>query len=363
MRYHIWLKETAHLSCDKACRLISEFGSAEAVYNLSESALHQEIYLNAKDIVALSCKELEKADQIINNCKRRGIEIITFSDKKYPNRLREIHHPPLVLYAVGNMPEIDRLPAFGIVGSRSPDMNSSAFAKKMSGELTQAGMLIVSGMAKGIDAEAAYGALEYGPTVAVLGTAIDNVYPKNHTDLYRKISQKGVVLSEYPPGARTYATSFIERNRIIAGLSIGVLVVQAGEKSGSLKTARYAEEYGRYVFVSPGLPMSEKWAGSNELLRSGAFYTVCCDDVLSQFESAYAFKKPQKEQGKKADIQIPSSLSKTEAAIYKSLDVPKEADEIAQLCNLQASVLSPILTVMEISGYIEQMGNGAYRRK
>ncbi|MBQ2866615.1 MAG: DNA-processing protein DprA [Clostridia bacterium] len=361
MIYHIWLSQCAKLSCDKACRLICETGSAEGVYRASGHTLRQKSYLNGADIEALGNKDLKIAQDIIDKCQRSGIDIITFSDKRYPGALREIHLPPVVLYVRGRMPDIDALPVFGVVGSRKPSLDSSAFALKMAQELTQAGMLIVSGMAQGVDSKAAEGALKAGSTIAVLGTAIDKPYPKSNWGLYRDIIKKGAVISEYPPGARTYPDSFIERNRIISGLSIGVLVVQAGKKSGSLKTARFAEDFGRYVFVSPGLPTSDEWEGSNELLRSGAFYTACAEDVLSQFRTRYNFSAPQTID--RSSVCMPEGLSKDEQKIYLALEEPKRLDRIAADCALPAEQVAAALTVMELMGTVEQTGTQTFKRK
>ena len=361
MRYHIWLCQTAKLSCDKACRLICEEGSAQAVYSAATQRLRSKSYLNAKDISALGNKDLKIADDIIDNCRKKGIDIITFSDKKYPPALREIHLPPVVLYVKGSLPDMTGLPVFGIVGSRKPTLDSADFAFKMAKELTSAGMLIVSGLAEGVDAKAAQGALETGQTVAVLGTAIDYPYPSCNTRLYHEICRKGAVISEYPPGERTFPTSFIQRNRIISGLSIGLLVVQAGKKSGSLKTARFAEDFGRYVFVSPGLPTSDEWEGSNQLLRSGAFYTACAQDILSQFDTRFTFKTIDKQD--EQTVCMPDGLSAAEQKVYLALSEPSRADDIAGKCGLPAEQVVSILTVMELMGLAEQSGPQIFKRK
>ena len=222
-------------------------------------------------------------------------------------------------------------------------------------------MLIVSGMAQGVDSKAAEGALQSGSTVAVLGTAIDNPYPKSNWGLYRDIIKKGAVISEYPPGARTYPDSFIQRNRIISGLSIGLLVVQAGKKSGSLKTARFAEDFGRYVFVSPGLPTSDDWEGSNELLRSGAFYTAGAQDILSQFDTVYNFNSIKKDD--RTSVCIPEGLSGQEEQIYLALTRPMRVDEIAQVCAMSIEQVTGTLTLMELMGLAEQTGTQTFIRK
>ena len=364
MKYHIWLRETAKLPCDKACRLITELGSAEAVYNAQVSLLSKIVRLTQRDKDGLALRSLDEAEKIINTCNNKGVKILTFSDKNYPDRLRDTYSPPLVLYIRGNLPDVDRLPLFAIVGSRRPTLDSKAFAEGMAESLTQAGAMVVSGLAEGIDTCAAEGALKAGSTIAVLGTAIDNPYPKYNSGLYREIVQTGAVISEYPPGVRTYPSCFIERNRIIAALSIGVLVIQAGKKSGSLATARFCEEYGRYVFVSPGLPTKEEWQGSNELLRSGAFYTVSAQDILSQYESIYNFNKI--EPSAPADTQtvcVPAGLSPEEARIYSALEEEKRADELSAICKIPAERVSSLLTMMELMGLVEQSGAQIFRRK
>ena len=361
MIYHVWLSRCSKLSCDKACRLICEFGSAQAVFEAGEHKLRQKSYLTAADVQTLGDKSLQTAQDIIDKCAKKSIDIITFSDKRYPNRLREIHLPPVVLYLKGSLPDIDSLPVFGIVGSRKPTLDSAAFACKMAKELTQAGMLIVSGMAQGVDSRAAEGALQSGSTIAVLGTAIDNPYPKSNWGLYRDIIKKGAVISEYPPGARTYPDSFIERNRIISGLSIGLLVVQAGKKSGSLKTARFAEDFGRYVFVSPGLPTSDDWEGSNELLRSGAFYTAGAQDILSQFDTVYNFSSIKNDD--RSSVCMPEGLSQPEQQVYLALTRPMRAEEIALASDMSIEQVAGILTMLELMGMVEQTGAQTFIRK
>ena len=370
MKYHVWLRETAKLPCDKACKLICALGSAQAVYDGSVTKLSSIVSLTERDKEGLLCRDLGPAEKIIEKCKAKDIKILTFSDKDYPQRLRDIYSPPVVLYVRGNLPQVDDLPLFAIVGSRRPNYDSKTFAEEMAQNLTKAGMTIVSGLAEGIDTYVAEGALSVGSTIAVLGTAIDNPYPKYNSGLYREIIQKGAVISEYPPEVRTFPSCFIERNRIIAGLSIGVLVVQAGKKSGSLATARFCEEYGRYVFVSPGLPTKEEWQGSNELLRWGAFYTVSCDDILSQYESIYNFNKIEKtiitqstESAPVKNSEVPKGLSAEEGLIYAALSEEKRADEISAICNIPADRVSSLLTMMELMGLVEQNGGQIFRRK
>ena len=367
MIYHIWLREIAKIPCDKACRLICELGSAQAVYNASVHQLDRIVLLTEKEKEGFSRRDLSDAEGVAKKCAEKGIKILTFSDKAYPQRLKDIYSPPLVLYILGNLPDVDDLPLFAIVGSRRPNYDSKTFAEDMAQRLTQAGMTVVSGLADGIDTCAAEGALKSGNTVAVLGTAIDNPYPKYNSGLYREIISHGAVVSEYPPGVRTYPSCFIERNRIIAGLSVGVLVIQAGKKSGSLATARFCEEYGRYVFVSPGLPTKEEWQGSHELLRSGAFYTVDPEDILSQYESIYNFNKIEKTEQTESDpvsaARVPSGLSSEEGLIYAALEQDRRADEISTVCNIPAERVSSLLTMMELMGIVEQSGGQIFRRK
>lgn len=239
-------------------------------------------------IQALSDKDLTRAHEIWMQCKEQNIRIVTYQDAEYPDRLRNISDPPLVLYCKGSLPDFDVQPVIGVVGTRKATAMGKSNTRDIARELAAGGALIVSGGAAGIDTEAHKGALEEGaPTVAVLGGGVDVVFPATNRKLFDRIAENGCLLSEYPPGAAPLAWHFPERNRIISGLSQGILVTEAPEISGALITARSAMEQGRDVFVVPGPISSAVCAGSNALLREGAVAALSGGDILKDYASQF----------------------------------------------------------------------------
>ncbi len=214
---------------------------------------------------------------------RAGFSFFCFLDESFPALVAEIPDAPLVLFARGNPAWLDK-PAIAVVGTRKPSPYGRAVCQQLTSELAQAGMVIVSGLAHGIDAEAHRAALQAGAgSIAVLGCGIDQVYPARHRALYREIAEAGLLLSEYPPGTPPRSGLFPERNRIISGLSLGVVVVEAAERSGSLITADCALEQGREVFAVPGPIFSAGSAGPHNLIKQGAKLVTGGRDVLEEF--------------------------------------------------------------------------------
>jgi len=239
-------------------------------------------------IQALSEKDLTQACQIGRQCKEKNIRAVTYGDTAYPERLRSIGDPPLLLYYKGELPHFDAQPVIGVVGTRKATATGKSAARDIAQELAACGALVVSGGAAGIDSEAHLGALAEGvPTVAVLGCGVDVVFPKTNRKLFEKIEGNGCLISEYPPGTPSLPWHFPERNRIISGLSNGILVVEAPEKSGALITARTALEQGRDVFAVPGAVNSFASTGSNGLLREGAGAVLSGWDILKDYETQF----------------------------------------------------------------------------
>lgn len=271
-------------------RLIEVFSSPEGIFSATDEALcHTVPRLGKATSAALRGRSLgREADRIVTWCHRNGVEILTYGSAKYPARLREMEDPPIVLYCRGKLPAMDDCITVGVVGTRKADAYGEQVAYKLSFELAAAGAVIVSGMAEGLDGMAAAAALNAGgSTVAVLGCGIDVVYPRKHTKLAREIAQRGAILTEYPPGTRPLGHHFPVRNRIISALSGAVLVVEAGEKSGALITARYAVLQGKELFAVPGDVTSERSVGTNTLLADGASFALQAEDVLSHFRFLY----------------------------------------------------------------------------
>ena len=280
----------------------------------------------------------KKAEEELMKAEIKGIKIITLEDEYYPYNLRQIEDCPPVLYALGNIELLKNNNAIAVVGSRSASFSASKMAKTLSAELSKSGITIVSGMARGIDALSHEGALSVGGnTIAVLGTGVDVVYPKENEALYKEISKKGLVLSDYPLGTKPQASNFPRRNRIVSGLSKGVLVIEAGIQSGSLITANQALEQGRDVYAIPGAPLDGRASGCNKLLKDGAILVEDAKDVLSSF----CFTE-------KTFISTKSKKTKTPELFEYSLDNNKINSDIAN--NIDYDSSSSLLSLLSDVG-------------
>lgn len=288
LTHWVWLATLPHLSPRKAARLLEELGTPLEIYNASPEQLAEVSTITPADIAALGDKSLKRALRIVEDCARLGQQIVTAGDACYPELLRAIDDPPAVLFCRGKLAALECRPAVAVVGPREPTRYGYQTAKTLAYRMAQAGVTIVSGMARGIDAAAHAAALEAGkPTVAVLGCGLDICYPRENAALFNDIPKTGVLVSEYPPGTPPLHTNFPARNRIISGLCTAVLVPEASKRSGSLITASCALEQGRDVFAVPGnidTPTSE---GSNLLLKDGAHLVTCADDILSELAVLY----------------------------------------------------------------------------
>ncbi len=268
--------------------LVEVLGSAAAVFEADEEALLRANGVGrelagaiARQRDSIDCQaELERA-------ARCGARMVTPLDEEYPAPLREIYDPPLALYVRGELLRRDRH-AVAVVGTRRPTHYGRSVAEQFSMQLATAGMTIASGLAMGIDTVAHQGALKVkGRTIAVLGSALDCLYPRENAGLATRIAEQGAVVSEFPFGRKPDKTTFPMRNRIVSGLSMGVLVVEAGAKSGARITADQALEQGRSVFAVPGRIDSPASAGTNDLIKRGARPATCVEDVLQEFECLF----------------------------------------------------------------------------
>ncbi len=292
LRHWIWLSTRAATPGMYSARLLHHFGSPEAVYFAEDAAYDTLLDVPPKVREALRNKDLSECDRILGACERLGIRILTLQDAEYPERLRAIDTAPCVLYVKGTLPRIDEEVAIGVVGARKATAYGIMAAGRLALDLARQGAVIVSGSAWGIDSTALKAALKAGGKVlSVLGNGIDVTYPVGNETLYADIAATGALLSEYPPGTPPLGEHFPVRNRILAGLCVGVLVVEGTERSGSLITARWALEQDREVFAVPGpidAPMSK---GPNKLIsRSEARLVQEAWDILSEYELRYPTK-------------------------------------------------------------------------
>ncbi len=279
----VWYATLPKLSLQQKLSLLTHFPSPEDIY-------HTERFPELPDNIAqaLENKDLTPARHILKTCGETQVSIMAMTDAGYPSRLRNISDPPLVLYYKGALPDFEGQPVIGVVGTRKATSYGMTNARDFSRQIARCGGLVVSGGAGGIDTAALQGAAQTGrQSVAVLGCGVNVVYPASNRDLFAQIAKNGCLISEYPPDTEPRPWQFPERNRIISGLSDGVLVVEAPEKSGALITARDAFEQGRDVFVVPGNIGVPACAGSNALMQELATAVTSGWDVLKRYADLY----------------------------------------------------------------------------
>ena len=315
-----------------------------------------------RDLIALGISEPDAvtllsrdgADEVESDLRwleSNHCDVLTIDDLRYPPLLREIEDPPPLLFMRGDPACLDP-PRIAIVGSRRSTAQGRKIAEGFARELCMAGLTVVSGMASGIDGEAHRGALAAGgPTIAVLGTGIDLVYPKSHGRLALAIADKGLLLSEYPIGTPGLPRHFPRRNRIISGLSLGVLVVQAAARSGSLVTARMAMEQSREVFAVPGSILTSVSRGCHRLIKDGAKLTECVDDVLEELGPLAALERRTTDRG--------DAESEAHRVIVTALgDEPVTVDELSERTGMDVSDLSAALLLLELGNVVVADASG-----
>lgn len=285
LRYWIWLSRIGTWKTETIQALLARFQDPKAIYFGKKQDFLDISGLRDKLLEGLLNKSLLDAQRILMDCHSKRIKVLTFGDNAYPERLRNIPDAPVVLYYRGTLPHFDEEPTIAVVGTRKASSYGMLAAKRMGFQIAQGGGLLVSGMASGIDAAAMRGALSAErPVVAVFGCGVDVIYPRSEWNLYEDTAIHGCMLSEYPPGTSADGFHFPQRNRIISGLSCGVLVVEAPEKSGALITAQRALDQGRDVFTVPGNIDAPSCSGSNRLLREGAIAVTSGYEVLEEYQ-------------------------------------------------------------------------------
>lgn len=359
-------------------KLTEYFGTAEKLFNASKEEL-----LNCGVLSAAEKKKLSKINdgelnEIIDYCDKNRIKILPFGRKGYPYCLSVIENPPVLLYYKGELPDFDSTPAICIVGPRKVSENGKKYAYSLGYRLAKAGMITVSGGALGSDTFAHIGALKgNGKTVLVLGCGIDSNYLPENAPLRERIIKSGCLISEYPPKSPATKYTFPVRNRIMAALCVGTVVVEAGEKSGSLITASLAAEQGRDVFVIPGNPTAKECAGSNALLRDGAKPLIDITDIFNEYIPRFpdkiniekAFEKSDKQtekapQNKSFDKNnkkiLNLALSKEAEIVYNQLDKQVFYPEDIKPDGMEAGDILSALTELEFEGVIRALPGGRY---
>ena len=286
--YWIWLSERCGPASKEFRRLYEKYEDPFDLYRMEEEEIERIDGISHALKLKLFDKSLSGAYEILKYCKQKKVEMISYKDDRYPSRLKGIQDPPVLLYVLGKLPNMNDRLCIGVVGTRKMSEYGRDTAYKISYELASAKAVIVSGMALGIDGVAACGALAAGgQTVAVLGCGISVVYPKAHTKLMSEISKHGAVITEYPPFEEPHGYNFPKRNRIISGLCQGLLVVEGTLGSGSLITAKRAIEQGREVFALPGKINESNSEGPNELIKSGASVALSAEDIIVSYDFLY----------------------------------------------------------------------------
>ena len=284
----IWYATRSGIGDRTKARLLACFENPEAIFFATEQELEKTGLLSEDQTAELLDRDLTESRKLLSKCTNEKISVLTWQDAAYPERLRNIPDPPMVLYYLGQLPCVDSEPVVGIVGTRRASPYGLTVAKQMGYQIAQCGGTVVSGMAKGIDGLSMEGALTAGGTViGVLGCGVDVVYPASNRALYRDVIRYGCLISEFPPGTPPVSWNFPRRNRIISGLSCGVLVVEAPEKSGALITAKLAADQGRDVFAVPSNIGVETGLGSNALLRDGAIPVFDGADVMEEYRTLF----------------------------------------------------------------------------
>jgi DNA processing protein len=352
-----------------ALTLIDTFGKPSACFNAS-----------TRDLEALSIKQdlieqlqsgeaYKRADRELLELARLGGRAIAIASPEYPALLRETYDPPIVLYSSGALQSPFAQPLLAIVGSRRCSTYGRNVAEMLGRELAARGVTIVSGLARGIDSAAHQGALDgKGLTVAVMGTGLDDVYPKENKRLAEKVRENGVLLSEFPLGTPPLSQNFPFRNRIISGLSFGVMVVEGAERSGSLITARMASEQGREVFAVPGNITSSKSFGPNYLIKDGAKLVQTWRDVVEEFPTDVKAEILSAERVESTARQLTLdevSLSETEKKVLSRLksDEQIHIDELARQTRLSITDLLSALLSLEMSDRIKQLPGKYFARR
>lgn len=344
------LSLTRGLGGEGARRLLKEFGSPEAVFAASVSSLKSVIKADiateiskgiADDLLAPALAWLQDG----NN------HLVTLADSEYPQALLNIPDPPLLLYVKGRLDLLNHA-ALAIVGSRNATPQGAHNAEAFARSLSDAGLCIISGMAHGIDAAAHRGALQgRGSSIGVVGTGLDKVYPAANRDLAHALASQGTLISEFPLGTPPLAANFPRRNRIISGMSIGCLIVEAGLQSGSLITARLALEQGRDVFAIPGSIHAPQSKGCHALLKQGAKLAETAQDILEELGGLLA---------------LPASNPDTQGADSALLEQlgfdPVDLDTLGARCGLTVSQLSAMLLTLELEGRVSALPGGLYQR-
>ena len=355
--YWLWLAQGLGFASARLHPLLEQYGGPQEIYNCRMQLLRAGLVSHAqqKQLLAAGPQQMEA---VLLQHEEAGFAVVPYQDSRYPELLRQIADPPAVLYLQGEAQYLQGPLLLGLVGTRRPSAYGMEVVQRLGGDLARAGVTLVSGMADGLDSEAHKAAVAAGaPTVAVLGTAIDQTYPARNATLREMILKKGAVISEYPIGTAGKGNYFLLRNRIIAGLSRGVLVAEGRRRSGTLSTAKHAVDNGRDVFAVPGSIFSPLSEGTNWLLTQGAKPTRSAGDVLEEYGLTHG--SAAEEEGPAADLP----LSGEARALLNHLGAqPCTAQQLCAAAQLSAPVVMAALTELELAGLASQLAGRQFVR-
>jgi DNA processing protein len=362
LQYWLALLRAPGIGSVKFSQLLGRAGDPESLLNAPDSRL-REWGLTAKSRDYLRNPDWDSVASDLRWAEQPNNHLITLTNPLYPTQLKEIHDPPPILFITGD-PEVLSTPQLAVVGSRNPSASGKENAREFSYHLASSGITITSGLAIGIDGACHNGALEAGGlTIAVTGTGLDRVYPASQHRLAHDIAESGVLVSEFPPGTEARAGNFPRRNRIISGLSLGTLVIEAAQKSGSLITARLASEQGREVFAIPGSIHNPLARGCHSLIRQGAKLVETAGDVLEELAPLIGSLNtlPETEQ-----IDSPPSENILAPEYQKLLECmgfdPVQADLLIERSGLTPEEVSSMLILLELEGHVSSAPGGIYCR-
>lgn len=390
LKYWIWLAEKRGVRRQTKLALTQRFETPEELYYAETDEVLLTEGITREEAAALEDKDLRRAEEILEVCERQDYRILTIADAAYPRRLRNIFDPPILLYCRGRLPLMDEEAAIAVVGTRSYTPYGALCAGKLGGQLAAGGAVIVTGLAYGIDSLAARAALRNGGRVlGVLGCGLDVVYPRGSEELYEDVAAAGALITEYAPGTLPLSGNFPVRNRILSGLSVAVLVVEAPERSGALITAGTALEQGREVFAVPGPIDAPGSVGCNRLLRDGAGLVSDGWDLLREYaerfpgklrrEAArrevpetpgYERREQQREAQRRETRKLPprldpqgAELTDDQIVLLRTLtEEPMLVDDLVEASGIPVRRVLSALTMLEIDGYVSQAPGKRYAR-
>lgn len=373
MLHWIWLTTKKNIASAKITMLLEHFKEIDSIY---KSRSFKNIKgISDKEKNELLDKDLSEAERIVERISELGAKIIVFDDKNYPAILKNIPDPPYVLYVQGKVPELDKVLTIGVVGTRRCTEYGRIVTERLCRLLAEAGAVTIGGLARGIDTIGAWATLDAGGiAVGVIGSGLDTVYPPENEELIKAISEKGCILTEFPPGMPPLRKNFPQRNRIIAGISRGVLVTEAPLKSGALITARYALENNRDVFAVPRSITDKGFLGTNLIIQQGAKLVNSADDIICEYPYAEKVTPPERKNvnniGAKTSPKTIieddryDKLNEKEKAIINILKKrDMQIDDISRELNMSVSEVNTRLIMLEVNGFVKKLPGSNYQLK